>query len=219
MEAIAPGIWRWASRHPEWHPRNEFGREVASYAVRAGVETLLIDPLLPPEPGGTLAALDALVAGRVSILVTIPYHTRSSEPLSERYDALVHGHPAVAKRLASTARFRELVPGEPLPGGARAFAIGRPRRFETPLYLPSHRALVFGDAVVFADGALRVWLQSPPRPTTATWYETRFLPTLAPLAALDVELVLVTHGPPVLERGREALARALAAPPWHHPPH
>jgi hypothetical protein len=30
--------------------------------------------------------------------------------------------------------------------------------------------------------------------------------------------VLVTHGAPMLEHGREALADALAAEPWYHRP-
>jgi len=46
------------------------------------------------------------------------------------------------------------------------------------------------------------------------WYEQRFLPTLRPLAGLDVEGVLVTHGEPVMRGGGGALAESLARPPW-----
>ena len=216
---LAPGLWRWTARHPEWHP-GEFGREVASYALRVGDELLLIDPLV----AGDDAVLDlAGDATRAAILVTIPYHVRSAEPLwraltSRGVPATIHGHPAAARRLSERSAFRPIEPGEPLPGGAEAFAIGRPRRYETPLWLPSHRAIAFGDAVVESGGELRVWAQQTLDDRRLAFYRERFTPTLEPLLGLDAERVLVTHGEPVLRRGREALRRALSAPPWYHRP-
>src|SRR5918997_737876 len=123
-EQLADGLWRWTARHPEWHP-GQFGAEVASFAASAGDGTLLlIDPLLPPDPAPVLAVLDEHATGRVAILISIPYHVRSSEELR---------------------------------GGVTPYAIGKPRRQETPLHIPSHDALVFGDAVVEHEGALKVW--------------------------------------------------------------
>ena len=100
----------------------------------------------------------------------------------------------------------------PIAGGAaEAYTIGRPRRSEHPVYVPSLRAAVFGDAVVGAEGGLRFWNQSSG--TGAAWYRDVFAPTLAPLAERPVEHVLVTHGPPVVGDGQRALALCLAAPP------
>jgi hypothetical protein len=215
---LADGLWRWSARHPEWHP-GEFGREVAAFAVRAGGVTLLVDPLLPDDDAraALLEALDEIVGGAVAILVTIPYHARSSEELAARYGATIHGHPATAKRLKTAGGFRIADPEAPLPGGARAFAIGRPRRFEQPLWLPSHRALAFGDAVVETGGELRVWAQSSVDEKRRRFHRERFNPTLEPLVRLDPQRVLVTHGEPVLDGGRDALAAALAGEPfWHH---
>lgn len=207
MQELADGLWRWTARHAEWHP-GEWGAQVASFALDAGDVTLLIDPLVP---AGDEAPLDALVRGPVAILITIPYHTRSAESLSARYGATIHGHPAVAKRLR-TAKL-EPIDGE-LPGGARAFRIGRPRRYETPIHLPSHRALAFGDALVTTpDGELRMWSTSRGR---ERWYRDTFVPTLAPLRELKLERILVTHGEPVLRDGSAALRAALDAPPWYH---
>jgi glyoxylase-like metal-dependent hydrolase (beta-lactamase superfamily II) len=211
MNQLAEGLWRWTARHPEWHP-GEFGSSVASYAVRAGDVTLLIDPLVEDA-----AVLDDVVGERVAILITIPYHVRSAEPLAERYDACIHGHPAVAKRLSAGARFSAIDPDASLPGGARVFTIGRPRRFEMPLWLPSHRALVFGDAVVEAGGELRVWVQSDEESRLRHAVE-KLNPTLRPLVDLGPELVLVTHGEPVLSGGAAALEAALDAEPWYHRP-
>jgi glyoxylase-like metal-dependent hydrolase (beta-lactamase superfamily II) len=218
LRSIDDGIWRWTARHPEWHP-GEFGAEVASYALDTGAETLLVDPLLPggDADGPVLAALDDLARDRVAILISIPYHTRSAEPLAERYGATIHGPAAVAKRLSDTRRFTAVAPGDDgLPGDARSFPIGRPRRFELPIWLPSHAALVFGDAVVETGGELRVWAPGEFDAQRRAFIRERFNPTLIPLVELGAERVLVTHGEPVLSGGAAELARALEREPFWH---
>jgi hypothetical protein len=211
-QSIDEGIWRWTARHPEWHP-GEFGAEVASFALAADSVTLLVDPLLP---GGvadaeTIAALDELVAGDVAILITVPYHTRSAEPLAERYGGTIHGHAAVRKRLASSERFWPVTPNtDDLPAGARFHPVGKPRRHEMPIWLPSHAALVFGDTVVEDGGKLHVWDDRP------DFVREKFAPTLEPLVGLGADRVLVTHGQPVLADGAAELGRALRRPPFWH---
>jgi glyoxylase-like metal-dependent hydrolase (beta-lactamase superfamily II) len=216
MEKLTAGLWRWTARHPEWHP-GEFGAEVVSFAADAGDGTLLlIDPLLPSEPDEVLEQLDTIAAGaeRVAILISIPYHVRSAEELRKRYRATIHGHKAAAKRLSSQAGFHEIETGTELPGGVTAYPIGKPRRHETPLHLPSHKALVFGDSVAEYDGALRVWADGRIDAKAKRFYRERFNPTLEPLLDLDFDAVLVTHGAPVMTNGKEALRRALEAEPW-----
>ena len=213
MQELAEGLLHWTGPHPEWSA-GDFGAEVASFAVRAGDEGLLIDPLLSSDG----AFLDELFVGadRVSVLVTIGYHARSSEELASRFDTRIYGPAGVARRLGGSSRFTAVDAGDELPGGARSFAIGKPRRGEQPLYVPSHRALVFGDAVVGEGGELRVWTQDRVDEKVRRFYRERFNPTLRPLLELDVERVLVTHGEPVLSGGGEALERALDAEPWYH---
>jgi hypothetical protein len=156
--------------------------------------------------------------GPVTVVVTIPYHVRDAAPVAERLGGEVIGHRAVQRRLPPGTRFRAVGPDDALPGGLRTFTIGRPRRYEQPVWLPSHRALAFGDAIVEFDGALRVWSQGrAPGPETTRFYHERFAPTFAPLLALDPQRVLVTHGAPVLRGGRAALEAALAAEPWNPP--
>ncbi len=215
MEELAGGLWRWTARHGEWHP-GEWGAQVASFALDANGVTLLVDPLLPEDDDGeVLEALDALATDRVAILITIPYHTRSAEALRERYDGTIHGHPAVTKRLTSTQGFEPAAPGDELPGGARPYAL--PRRSEMPIFLPSHLALAFGDALVTTPGGeLRIWTYETITDRTLRYHRERFAPALAPLRELDLERVLVTHGEPVLEDGSAVLAAALDAPPWYH---
>ncbi len=77
---------------------------------------------------------------------------------------------------------------------------------ETVFWLPEHAALVPGD-VLISDGSLRLcpesWLENG-----HTLDEVRA--ELAPVLELPVDLVLVSHGPPILSDGRSALVHALA---------
>jgi glyoxylase-like metal-dependent hydrolase (beta-lactamase superfamily II) len=221
MDELSRGIFRWTAPHPEWRTRIPWGHEVASFALVAADALVLIDPQLPAEGSAALAPLlaelDRLAgsAGRLEIMITVPYHARSAEPLYGRYRAKlasrIWAHPALAKRFAHETPFTRIEPGVSVAGLARAFAIGNPRRHETPLYFADHKALAFGDSVIGFEDTLRVWQEGPASPV---WYRERLLPTLRPLLELDVERVLVTHGPAVVEGGHQKLQAALAAPPW-----
>ena len=221
MDELSRGIFRWTAPHPEWRTRIAWGHEVASFALAAADALVLVDPQLPAEGSATLAPslaeFDRLAGsvGRLEIMITVPYHARSAEPLYERYStklaARIWGHAALAKRLRHQTPFTRIEPGVPVGDLADAFAIGNPRRHETPLYFASHKALAFGDTVIGFEGTLRVWQEGPASPV---WYRDKLLPTLRPLLDLDVERVLVTHGPAVVENGRRMLQAALAAPPW-----
>jgi len=215
LAEIAPGVWRWTARHPDWHPATAFGREVASFALRLGEDTVVIDPLLGD---GEDALLDDVVAGQVTVLVTIPYHVRSAAAVAARHGGEVLGHADVGRRLPSATRFRAVAAGDDLPHGIEAFAIGSPPRKELPFWIPGASALAFGDAVVGVDGRLRVWVQRPVTEKREAWYRRRLVPTLEPLLGAGAERVLVTHGEPVLSGGTAALRAALAAPPWYHRP-
>ncbi|HEV7496150.1 hypothetical protein [Baekduia sp.] len=218
---LAPGLWRWTTRHPDWHPADAFGTEVASFALVAGDELLLVDPLLPDGDGaeGVLTRLDTLAATAKSthILITIGYHVRSAEPLCDRYAAHIHGPKTVASRLTDTKAFTIIEPGVPGPAGTIAYAIGSPRRTELPLWLPSHAAIAFGDALVTTpEGKLRMWAQKPRDAQQIAFYRSRFSPTLDPLRDLPAERILTTHGPPILSNGAATLASALNTDPWFH---
>ena len=222
IEELTTDIRRWTAPHPEWRPRIAWAQEVACFAVTAGDDLLLVDPLAPADEEPFWTELDRLVADsgarRLAVLITIHYHVRSAGPVYRRYrdrlDVSVHGHPSISDgRLGPGVPLTPIEPGEPLPGGAEAFAIGKPRRRETPIYLPSARALAFGDAVVGVDGELRVWENSAPG-RTASGTSSASCPRCAPCSTSIFENVLVTHGPPVIGGGRDRLRRGLEAPPW-----
>jgi glyoxylase-like metal-dependent hydrolase (beta-lactamase superfamily II) len=216
MDELHDGLWRWTARHPEFHPKGF--PEVACFALRDDLGAILVDPLLPEDDEEVLTALDGIVSGRVRILITVPYHVRSSEALwqryRERFETTIHGHPLCTRRLQDDAGFRPFGDAPAIDGDIVPNPIGSPRRSELPLWLPSHRALAFGDAVIDVDGELRVWDEPLDSERRRRWYEDRYLPTLEGLLDHDVERVLVTHGEPVLRGGRRALEAAFAQPPW-----
>ena len=113
MREIAPGIWCW-QRRPRGLRPGEFGART-SYALTAGGETLLVDPLVTGEDDPALGVLDGLARGRVRILISKPYHTRSAEPLWRRYrraQARIDGHPEVATRLGDVSGFQAVTGGD-----------------------------------------------------------------------------------------------------------
>jgi glyoxylase-like metal-dependent hydrolase (beta-lactamase superfamily II) len=214
MRELAPGLWHWTRQHPAWHPQG-FGDEVSSYALLDDAGLVLVDPLVDGEDDPVLAELEQRPTGSVRIVVTMGYHVRSSELLWKRLGPKrtgIYGPAGCASRLGDTSGFTALAGGDTIEGGIRAHGFGSPRRAELAIELPSHRALAFGDVVVeTGKGALRVWAWGSSK---QPWWDERFIPTLRPLAALDVERVLVTHGRPVLEHGAKELAAALSKGPW-----
>jgi hypothetical protein len=214
MDELVPGLHRWTARHPGWHPAGAFGAEVASYALQTpDGDLLLVDPLLPGGEDDLLDPLAKSVTGNTYIFVTIGYHVRSAEPLSERYGATIHGPETVRDRLTDDASFTPL--GDDGPAGTKAYTIGRPRRSERPIFFPSHEAIAFGDALVTTpEGELRMWCQEDRTDHRAAFYRDRFAPTLAPLLEARPRHVLTTHGAPVVKNGTAALQDAIDSEPW-----
>jgi len=213
LDEVATGLWRLTVT------RNGLPPTMTGYVLRDGEDTILVDPLVAGDTEPLLSALDEIVRGRVRILVTTPFHTRGSGLLwrrwRDRHEVTIFGHEHCATRLDDRSAFRPLRGGETLDGGVRAHAIGRPRRAEIPFELPSHRALAVGDTLLEIDGELRVRPRQRDSERRRAAYEQRLLPTLAPLAQLDIDRVLVTHGEPVLANGARELAASLTRPPWH----
>jgi hypothetical protein len=126
----------------------------------------------------------------VAILTTIGFHRRSRDELAARYGA-------------RTSRARRTLPkgvdSRPIRGAG-----------ETMFWLEEHRALVPGDRVIGAgEEGLRLcpasWLRYLPSGISTAELAAR----LRPLLDLPIEIVLVSHGEPVIGGGRDALARTL----------
>jgi glyoxylase-like metal-dependent hydrolase (beta-lactamase superfamily II) len=200
VEQLAPGLWRWTERHPVWTPEqggpDGWGPEVGSVYCEAYGDVLLVDPVLPAqgeERERFWRALDRDVARAAAppwVLVTSVRHTRSSPEILARYQGAPLWAPGRGSRLpGSVVAVEAALSGEVL------------------FWLPSHHALVAGDTLLGdAGGGVRLcpdsWLgDRDPAVVRAALREL--------LHALPVDLILVSHGDPVLEGGRDALARAL----------
>jgi hypothetical protein len=194
VQELRPGLWRWTAPHPDWTPEARWERDVGSLYYEAPDAVVLIDPLVPAgEEEAFFAALDRDVdrlGSPVHVLQTIPWHERSAQELVARYGASTEVPPGVESLVIDGIEF--------------------PEARETVLWLHAERALVFGDAVLGRGGGE---LQVCP----ASWivseggHPVEFLASLQRLLDLPIELVLVSHGEPVVDNARDALERALAS--------
>ena len=189
LQQVAAGLWRWTAAHPEWEPPKEVGspadwpREVGSVAYDSADTLVLIDPLVIDVD---FSALDTLAKDKqdVVVLVTVKWHERSRDEVKQRYDA-------------STA----------VPSAVDAFEI--PGSGETIFWIPEHRALVPGDRILGdRPPGLRMCPESWLRHLGGYTLDDLRV-GLQPLLDLPVEMVLVSHGQPVLNDGRAALEQAL----------
>lgn len=219
VDELRPGLWRWTARHPEWTPEeggpDGWAPEVGCVYYEAPGVVVLIDPLVPEEDAERerfWRALDHDVErlGRpVAILLTTHWHERSAGVIRDRYarhpGAEIWAASSFAADLAVTG-VRTFGPGDPLPGDVEALGTSRPG--QVVYWIPAYGALVPGDVLLGnGRGGLRVcpdsWLKGPNAPR-----EVR--EALGALLDRPVEMVLVSHGDPVLDDGRAALATALS---------
>jgi hypothetical protein len=199
VRQLADGLWHWTARHPEWHPRTEFGARVGSYLAHEGGRTIIVDPLHTEDLG-------ELIDGDVVVAITLTYHVRDAAEVVRRYGGVVSGHPDVQRRLPDDIPFD---PG----AGLRWHTLTATK--ETPLELPERRALAFGDRIVGVDGGLRFWMQREPTDERRAWFRRVAVPRLTPLLEIGFDRALVTHGEPVMEGAHRALEDALAGEPWY----
>lgn len=193
MEVVAPGLRRWTVRHESWE------EDVGSVAVDTDDGLVLIDPIDPP----------AAVAKPAHVLLTVFWHDRSVAAIgAPRVWAPSRSkRPLENRGIAVT----DVVVGDELPGGIRAFPTARPS--EVVYWLPDHRAVVVGDVLLGAGAKPRA-TDEPLRLCPERWLGTKpthadLRASLAPLLELPVERVLVSHGAPVLENGKRELGRLL----------
>lgn len=201
-EELRPGLWRWTGHHDEWK------QEVAAVAVGSEAELILIDPLLVDDQWQRLG--DALGDRRLHVLLTIHWHARSAGEIAARFSgARIWAHSrnraAVTRRAPVTDVFRL---GDELPGGLVALE-ARPRS-EVLFWEPRSRALIAGDALL-GDGEKGEGLHTCPSgwlPDSTSLEDLRA--SLRPALELPVEMVLTSHGAPVLSGAREELTRVAA---------
>lgn len=199
-EELRPGLWRWTAYHEEWK------KEVAAVAVATDSELVLIDPLLAGDQWQRLE--QELGRRQLHVLLTIHWHARSAAEVAARFEgARVWAHSrnraAAARRTPVTDVFKL---GDDLPA-ALAPIEARPRS-EVLFWEPRTHALIAGDALL-GDGEKGEGLHTCPAswlPGSTSLDELR--ESLQVALALPIELVLPSHGAPVLADAGRELARA-----------
>ena len=210
MRELRPGVWHWQAPHPGWNAEHSAWAElVSSYAIEAGDELVLFDPLAVP---------DELRGRATAVVLTAPYHERDAR----RLGLPVHTPPAdtwedwVVKFGVDADQVRGMesddlawlragegeahfhAPGA-WPFGITAYA-GREDN-DLVFWLPSRNAIVTGDSLSDFGHGLDIQLGGRKHVTRDDVVER-----LRPLLELPVELVLPAHGTPA---DRAALERVL----------
>lgn len=199
MRELLPGLFHWTAIHPK------IGIEVSSYWIEE--RGVLIDPLVPVDVG-----LDWFADRRVrpsAIVLSNRHHYRESGRFAERFACSVHGPSSGLHEFTHGEVVVGYDPDEELPGGLRAFEIDAICSDDMALHAPALRAIAFADGVVRGGphgardglGFVPDSLMDDP--------ETTKLGLLAAcsraLAELEFDHVLLAHGDPIIDAGREAL--------------
>jgi hypothetical protein len=197
VRELRPGLWRWTASHPEWDHAESWGPEVGSVYAELPEALVVVDPLAPADEEERFwEALDRdveRVARPVFVLLTVHWHERSVEAVLDRYKATLW-------------RPEEKVD---LPAGVEAIVVEGSDWKEAMFFLEPHRALVVGDLLIGTDGGVELPIKWFPV-AEQDWARAELKDDLrSRLLPLPVELVLVSHGEPVLADGHAALAQAL----------
>jgi hypothetical protein len=198
VQELRPGLWRWTAEHPHWDHAEHWGPEVGSVYAELADAIVVVDPLVPDDDEDRFwSALDRDVERTqrpLYVLLTVHWHERSVAAVLERYKAVLW-------------RPEEKIE---LPEGVQPVVVKGADWSEAMFFLEPQRALVVGDLLIGKDGGIVLPIDWFPK-GEQDWARDELKPVLRErLAALPVELVLVSHGEPVLENGAAALARALA---------
>ena len=194
VREIASGIFHWSAFHPDQKV------VVSSYYVDSS--RVLIDPMVPDEGLGWFEARPP-----EHVLLTNRYHSRGSAVFADAFGCSVRCHRAglehVRERTPSAEPFEH---GEVLAGGIEALAVPGEVPDETSLFVPTAGgALTFADILIReGDGPLGYapegWYGNDPEPAKA-----RVVEAGRALLVLDFRHLLLTHGEPMVDAGKEAL--------------
>lgn len=185
MDEIAPGVWHWRAL------RQTIGSEVSSYYLSE--EQVAVDPMLPPERPEWFRP--------EHVTLTCRHHDREAWQLACPVWVVAQG----AYELEGRGEIRTFEWDDELPGGAVAHKVGSLSPDETALFFPGHRALAIGDGLIRwePDGPLSFvpdrFMDDPSRDRAGlrAAYER--------LLDLDFDLLLLTHGNPVIGGAKEQL--------------
>lgn len=193
----------WKAPHPAWRPNPGWPQEVGFATWESTDVYVFIDPLVRDDLDAVAwERFDRAVARsdrQAAVLLTAPWHERSVRAVAARYDARVWIHPRGRARVADLPKL------EALPNGIEVFVPDGVDEGQVAFHIVPEQALVVAEFFLGTNTGLQVL------PSPGTQDRGAFAASLDQLRNLSIERVLVAHGPPVLERGQDAIRAALDA--------
>jgi glyoxylase-like metal-dependent hydrolase (beta-lactamase superfamily II) len=191
----------WTEPHPNWRPNPEWPEEVGCVLYAAPDVLVLIDPLvrddLSPAAWEWLDGAVEEADGQVAVLLTAPWHERSTRGVVDRYAAPVWIHPVARERLSELSKLRTI------PAGIEVFTARGVNEGQVAFFIEEERTLIVAEFFLGTPTGLQLC----PSPGTSDIDE--FVESINELRRLPIDRVLVAHGAPVLEAGADAIAAAL----------
>lgn len=193
MQEIAPGVWHWTARH------EHIGIDVGSYFLVR--ERVLIDAMIPAEGLGWFAEHGT----PEHVLLSNRHHDRHAWRLREEFGCTVHCIRNGVDELKGRGPVEPFDFGDELPGGIAVHEIDVISPDETALHIPAHRALACADGVIRAGkkselGFVPEQYMDDPERTKDGLREA-----YGRLLGLDFDMLLLAHGAPIVDGGKEAL--------------
>jgi len=191
----------WTEPHPDWQPNPDWPEQVGGALYMAADAAVLIDPLIRHDLDPTAWTwLDNAVSAAnapVAVLLTSPWHERSTRDVVGRYGARVWIDPSARERVSDLPELGAV------PAGIDVFKPRGVNEGQVAFFIASEHALVVAEFFLGTTAGLQVC----PSPGTSDMSE--FVESLTELTRLPIERVLVAHGPPVLQGGNDAISAAL----------
>lgn len=187
-------MWHWTARH------EQIEMDVSSYYLLA--ERVLIDPMVPGEG---LDWFERHAAPPEYVVLSNRHHDRHAWRFREVFGCTVRCVRNGLHELDGRGPVEPFDFGDELPGGVRVHEVDAICPDETALHIPAHRALACADGVVRWRGQDELtfvpdqFMDDPER-TKAGLREA-----YRGLLELDFELLLLSHGDPVVGAGKDAL--------------
>lgn len=199
MREILPGVHHWTTHH------EGIGVPVHSYLLGDAGGGVLIDPRVPE---GGIEVVGALASPH-DILLTNRHHYRHSDRFREAFGCRIRCHRAGLHEFRDDQAVEGFEHGDPLPNGYLAVRIGALCPEETGFHTVREGGILcLGDAVVrMGDGADLSFVPEEYMGDDPNAVERGLVAALK--TALDFEFrhLLLAHGEPILESGKQALER------------
>jgi glyoxylase-like metal-dependent hydrolase (beta-lactamase superfamily II) len=198
IREVASGILFWSASHPN------LGEDVSSYYLTG--PRVLLNPIMPPD------GLDWFLTGPppAAVILTNHHHRRSTRELAERFGIPVFlCEPGIELFEDPTVRLQPFAFGDTVLDGITAHHVADAWPDETALFIPDARALAVADAVMRVDGELAFVPEQYMDDPDVEGPQLR--EGVARLVdELDFDHLLLAHGEPVLNDGRDRLRALLS---------